>query len=707
MRLPFGAMLAVLLAPGALAQEPPASEPAAPVAIAQQRPETHFTAQDLFALTAASDPQISRDGRHIAYVRRSNDVMTDRARSAIWLIDTRDGSETPLAGGSDGDAFAPRWSPDGTRLAYISTIGGKAQLWVKWRDSGAAVQLTGLPASPSSITWSPDGRAIAYTMLVAGDKPTLGSAQITKPEGAQWAEPLEIYDLLAYRSDSAGYLKPGFEKIFIIPATGGAPRQLTFGEHHDGGPLSFSGDGRHIYFSANRQPDWQTDPVESEIHALDIATGAITALTSRKGPDARPQVSPDGRLIAFVGFDDAGRAYENAQVYVMNPDGSARRSLTADWDFSASDIQWDAGSRAIYAQYDVQGQTRVARIGLDGSIRDVARGLTGGGLDRPYTGGSFSVADNGAIAFTGGDPTSPPEVEMASGKDTRRLTDLNASLRATKRMGEVRQITVSSSHDGLMIEGWLTLPPDYTPGTRVPLILEIHGGPFAAYGPHFATDNQLYASAGYAVLSANPRGSTSYGAAFANQIDKAYPSRDYDDLISIVDAAIAQGIADPQALFVTGGSGGGVLTSWIVGKTDRFKAAATQKPVINWTTQVLTADNPAFFGRYWLGAQPWEAPELYWQQSPLSLVGNVTTPTLVVVGSNDFRTPVSEAEQYYTALRLRGVPTKLVKVPGASHGGIAARPSQSAAKAAAIVAWFDQHKAPDARESASGASVSR
>ncbi len=249
-----------------------------------------------------------------------------------------------------------------------------------------------------------------------------------------------------------------------------------------------------------------------------------------------------------------------------------------------------------------------------------------------------------------------------------------------------------SSHDGLEIEGWLTLPPGYTEGQRVPLILEIHGGPFAAYGPHFSTDNQLYAAAGYAVLSANPRGSTSYGEDFANEIDKAYPGNDYFDLMSIVDRAITLGIADPDQLFVTGGSGGGVLTSWIVGKTDRFKAAATQKPVINWTTQALTADGPAFFGRYWIGAQPWEDPETYWHLSPLSLVGEVETPTLVVVGSEDYRTPVSESEQYYTALRLRGVPTALVKVPGASHGSIAARPSQSAAKAAAILAWFDRYR---------------
>jgi dipeptidyl aminopeptidase/acylaminoacyl peptidase len=273
----------------------------------------------------------------------------------------------------------------------------------------------------------------------------------------------------------------------------------------------------------------------------------------------------------------------------------------------------------------------------------------------------------------------------------RQLTQLNAEILGRKSLGEVRKIPVTA-FDNRPIGAWLTLPPSYVQGQRVPLILEIHGGPFAAYGPHFSTDNQLYAAAGYAVLSVNPRGSTTYGEDFANQIDQAYPGRDYDDLMSAVDAAIAQGFVDPNRLFVTGGSGGGVLTAWIVGKTDRFKAAATQKPVIDWASFVLTSDGSNYYSPYWFAKHPWEDPQGYWTRSPLSLVGNVKTPTLVVVGSEDYRTPVSESEQYYTALQLVGVPTALVKVPGASHGGIAARPSQSGAKASAILAWFAKYK---------------
>ncbi|MGE5722105.1 MAG: alpha/beta hydrolase family protein, partial [Sphingomonadales bacterium] len=272
----------------------------------------------------------------------------------------------------------------------------------------------------------------------------------------------------------------------------------------------------------------------------------------------------------------------------------------------------------------------------------------------------------------------------------------------SKTLGEVRKIPVTS-FDNRPIDAWLTLPPGYREGQRVPLILEIHGGPFASYGPLFSTDNQLYAAAGFAVLSTNPRGSTSYGEEFANLIHHAYPGHDYDDLMAAVDAAIAQGIADPDRLFVTGGSGGGVLTAWIVGKTDRFKAAASQKPVIDWASFALTSDAPTVYGPYWFGKYPWEDPNGFWARSPLSLVGNVKTPTLVVVGSEDYRTPASEAEQYYTALQIRDVPTALVKVPGASHGGIAARPSQAAAKAEAIIAWFNKYRdgAPAAPPAAS------
>lgn len=669
----------ILMATPALAQPAPLASESA-----------RFQPQDLFGLEVASDPQISPDGSRIAYVRQTADIMTDRMRPTIWLIDVRTGQQTPLVAGA-GAHSQPRWSPDGTRVAYISTAeGGGAQLFVRWINSGQSVRVTSLPNTPTGISWSPDGARIAYSVLVAGQAPKLGSP-LTKPEGAQWAPPLEVIDTVTYRADGQGYLKPGYRQVFVAPADGGGARQLTQGDFNHGGDLSWSPDSATLYLSANRGADWQREAANSEVYALDVQSGALTALTDRQGPDQSPVASPDGRRIAYVGYDDRRMGYHNTRLYVMDRDGSNRRVLTDGLDRSVQSPVWAHDGRSILIAYDDHGSTTVARVTLDGAVSTVVQGLSGDDIGRPYSGGDFSLADDGSVAFTRGSALRPADIHVLRQGRQTQLTRLNADYLAGKTLGAVQRLEVASSHDGRAVESWLTLPAGYVEGQKYPLILEIHGGPFAAYGPHFATDNQLFAAAGYAVLSVNPRGSTSYGEEFANLIHHDYPSHDYDDLISSVDAVIAKGVADPDRLFVTGGSGGGVLTAWIVGKTDRFKAAASQKPVIDWASFVLTADNPAFFARYWFGEYPWENPEAYWRRSPLSLVGNVKTPTLVVVGDEDYRTPVSESEQYYSALQLRGVPTALVKIPGVGHS-LAVRPSQNAARISAILTWFDRYK---------------
>jgi dipeptidyl aminopeptidase/acylaminoacyl peptidase len=377
----------------------------------------------------------------------------------------------------------------------------------------------------------------------------------------------------------------------------------------------------------------------------------------------------------------------------MDRDGRNAHSISDSLDRSIDDEQWAADGRSLYVQYTDKAITRVARLALDGHLQQVADGLAGSQLDRPYTGGGFTVSSNAIVAFTSGATDHPADLAIARGTHVTRLTRLNDDLFAVRKLASVEPLAVTSSVDKRPIDAWLVKPPNLDASRKYPLILEIHGGPYASYGPVFSTDDQLYAAAGYMVLYTNPRGSTSYGEEFANFIQHDYPSHDYDDLMSAVDAAIATGLVNPDQLFVTGGSGGGVLTAWIVGRTHRFRAAATQKPVINWGSFALTTDIATYVPKYWFGKLPWEDPETYWKHSPLSLVGNVTTPTLVVVGGEDYRTPVSDSEQYYEALQLRGVPTALVKVPGASHGGLAARPSQSAAKASAILAWFERYRA--------------
>jgi dipeptidyl aminopeptidase/acylaminoacyl peptidase len=536
-------------------------------------------------------------------------------------------------------------------------------------------------------------------MFAPDEKARLGEAP-PKPEGAEWAPPLELITDITYRADGAGYLKPGYTHIYVVSAEGGAPRQLTFGAYNEAGPISWTPDGKSLLVTGNRRENWRREAVNSEIYRVTLADGSIQELTKRNGPDRGAIVSPDGKSVAYLTFEDQYLGYQNAELHVMALDGSNSRSLTASLDRTIDDAVWAHDGRSIYVQYDDKANVKVARLTLNGRMETVAAGLGSGSLDRPYTGGQFTVASNGAIAFTSGSAQRPNEISIARGGRVRQLTHLNDGLLNAKKLGEVKPLKVASSFDKRDIAAWLVTPPNFDRSKKYPLILEIHGGPFAAYGPLFSTDYQLYAAAGYVVLYTNPRGSTSYGQEFANLIHHNYPSQDYDDLMSAVDAAIAEGYVDANNLFVTGGSGGGVLTAWIVGKTTRFKAAVTQKPVINWASTVLTTDVAVFMPKYWFGKMPWEDPDAYWKRSPLSLVGSVKTPTLVLVGDQDFRTPLSDSEQYYQALQLAGVPTGLVKVPGASHGGLTARPSQSAAKASAILAWFERYRSKDPAKSA-------
>jgi dipeptidyl aminopeptidase/acylaminoacyl peptidase len=654
-------------------------------------PSRTFSARDLFGLRVASDPQVRPDGGAIAYVRQTYDISSDSSQPSIWLIDQATGSQSPLVVDENAN-FAPRWSPDGQMLAYVaSTPGRPPQLYVRWVANGHSARVAILEQAPNSIAWSPDGKTLAFTMLTLDEGRPL-APPLSKPEGAKWAEPLKLIDRLTYRADGLGYLKPGYRHIFAVSADGGAPRQITFGRFDDQGPITFDSDGQSVLFATNRADNWERDPNESDIYRVSISEGTLTRLTRRIGPDGSAVVSPDGSKIAYTGFDDHLRSYENAGLYVMNKDGSNPRLLTESLDRSVDNPRWAADSRSIYVSYADHGVTKLAQVPLEGRLETIASGLAAADeLDRPYSGGEFSVGKNGLVAFTQGAPGQPPDIAVAQGGKTRTLTHLNDDLFAGKTLARVEALPVVSSVDKLPIDAWIVRPPKFDASRKYPLILEIHGGPFASYGPTFSTDDQLYAAAGYVVVYANPRGSTSYGEAFANQIDKNYPSHDYDDLMSVVDAAIAKGSIDTDRLYVTGGSGGGVLTAWIVGKTNRFRAAAAQKPVIDWTSEVLTVDEYNFMAKYWFGKMPWEDPMAYWNRSPLSLVGNVKTPTLVIVGDQDARTPPSESEQYYQALQLRGVATALIRVPGASHGGLTARPSQSASKAQAILGWFERY----------------
>ncbi len=665
---------------------------AASVSLAAEEPNNNtFLNTDVFELEIAADPQISPDGSRVAYVRRSMDIMSDQARSNIWIVSANGRDHRPLLSGTD-SYTSPRWSPDGDRLAYVASAEGRgAELYLRWMDSGQTALLSNLPESPDDIAWSPDGSQIAFTSFVRSEGPKLATPP-EAPEGAEWAPPFIVIDSLNYRADGRGYLETGNTHIFVIPADGGTPRQLSSGDYNHGGPLAWSPDGESIVFSSNREDDWEFNRRNTELWSIDVADGELQQLTNRFGPDTSATYSADGKRLAYLGYDDKKMGYHNVNVYVMNVRDGAVRELTTEFDRSIADVQWAGSSNRLYVQYDDYGKRHIGVLSMDGEVNSIADDVGSTSIGRPYTSGGFSVANSGAYAYSAGRPDRPADV-AAGRRDAAasRLTSLNEDLLAHKTLGEVEEITWQSSVGDYGVQGWVVTPTGFDPAQKYPLILEIHGGPFAAYGPHFSAELQLYAAAGYVVLYTNPRGSTSYGYDFANEIHHNYPGQDYDDLMSGVDAVIARGYINEDQLFVTGGSGGGVLTSWIVGKTDRFAAAVVAKPVINWTSMALYSDIHTMIPQYWFDKFPWEDQEAYWRRSPLSLVGNVTTPTMLLTGELDHRTPIAESEQYYQALKLRKIDSALVRVPDSSHA-IASRPSNLIAKVDNILAWFEKYR---------------
>lgn len=650
-----------------------------------------FEALDVFQLEYANDPQISPDGNSIIYRRTGFDIMKDASKGDLWLLSSDGKTHEKLTTGNSNESQG-RWSPSGDRIAFVSKGDNGNEIFVYWLVSGAMAKLTQLENSPSSLTWSPDGESIAFTMKVNAKPPVLAKMP-AKPKDAKWADAPRITDRLKHEADGVGYLTPGFTHIFTIPSEGGTPRQISSGDFNHRGSLSWGPNSQKIYFSANRKQNWEYEFRNSEVYTVNVATRATIALTDQEGPDSSPVVSPNGKYIAYTGYNDKVQAYQVKKLHLMNVDGSSKKTISNGLDRDVDHAVWASDSKGLYFMYNDLGITKIGYIDLNGKVTDIVSNVGGTTLGRPYASGNFSVAIDGDIVYTLSTPTRPAEVAIIenNSKKAMTLTALNKDLLDYRELGEVEEIWYKSSVDKRDIQGWVVYPPNYKKGTKVPLLVENHGGPILNYGPHFSAEIQLYAAEGYAVFYPNPRGSTSYGEEFGNLLFNNYPGEDYNDVMDGVDALIKQGIADENRLYVTGGSAGGIMTAWIIGKSNRFKAAVVAKPVMNWISKTLTADNYYGYADSRYPGQPWENFENYWKFSPISLVGNVETPTMVMVGMDDLRTPPSEAKQLYHALKLRKIETVLVEIPSASHG-IASRPSNLISKVAHTLAWFEKFK---------------
>ncbi|MBU2979884.1 S9 family peptidase [Alteromonas sp. C1M14] len=656
------------------------------VTSAQTKPA--FQDSDVFNLEWAANPAISPDGKTVVFNRGYMDVMTDSRQSRLWMVSS-DGSDLSKLTERDTGEGAAVWSPDGKRLAYTSKGLHGSEIYVYWVETGKTARLTELERSPSGLSWSPDGKAIAFSMLVP-EKPPVMVSMPAKPKGAKWADAPRITTRLKYEQDGRGYMETGFYHLFVIPAEGGTPRQITSGNFHHKGTPQWTPDGKNLIFSANRHADFEHDFRNSEIYQVNLDSGDIKALTQRKGPDHTPAISPDGKQIAWLGFDDKIQAYQVTRLYVMDIDGSNKHEIDTELDRSMGQLTWQPSG--LYFTYDSEGDTRLAKVSLSGKITDLATNMGGTAVSRPYGGGSFSVNAKGQIAFTHTTAYRPSDVAVITkkGNDPALITGLNEDLLAYRTLGKVETVWYKSTADGRKVQGWVVFPPNYEAGKSYPLLVENHGGPISNYGARFSPEIQLYASAGYVVFYPNPRGSTSYGEEFANLLYRNYPGEDYQDVMDGVDEMIRLGYTTEDKLYVTGGSAGGIMTAWMIGKNNRFEAAAVVKPVMNWISKTLTADNYYGYANYRYEGQPWENVQEYWKFSPLSLVGNIHTPTLVMVGDADMRTPLSESKQLYNALKIRKVDTALVEMPGAFHF-IAKRPSQLIAKVKHVLAWFERY----------------
>jgi acylaminoacyl-peptidase len=649
-----------------------------------------FSANDIFSLEYASDPQISPSGNQVVYVRNSNNIMKDDRNKSLWLLDVKNKKQLPLF--SDGKQYSqPRWSSDGRKIAFISNINGSYQVNVHYLQQNRTAVVSQLQGNITNLTWSPNGKWLAFSQLVE-DKPTVIAKMPKKPKGAKWSEPVIVIDQAYYQADGRGLVKPGYKHIFVMPSEGGVPRQLTKGNFHHQGKLTWSKESDAIVFSANRIKDWEYRTLEGNLYQVNLNDGQLIELTSNPGKEFNPIFSANGKKLAFLTRSNALDPYRNSKLNIMDWKSKKITKIAEDFDRSINDPQWLTSSM-LAMSYDDYGQRKVATISKSGEVNDLTANVAGTSIGRPYISGSFTASSEGLIAFTQGSSSRPADVAVI---DTRKkvvqLTQLNDDLFSHKKLGKVHEINYLSSFDKEPIQGWYITPPNFDPNKKYPLILEIHGGPHLAYGPSFSAELQRFAAQGYVVFYDNHRGSSSYGQRFAMLLKYKYSSKeDFADHNSGVDAMIDLGFIDENNLFIAGGSAGGIAAAYAIGLTDRFSAAVVVKPVINWLSKVLTADSGLGQIPTQFPGMPWEHVEHYWQRSPMSLVGNVSTPTMLMTGEEDLRTPMAQTEQFYQALKLRKVDTVLVKVPGAPHG-IAGKPSRMITKIEHSLAWFEKYK---------------
>lgn len=670
---------------------------ALPLASQETRSATRLTTDHYFDLERVASPQISPDGARIVYARQIVNQIEDRWDSALWIMNADGSHNRSLAKGS-----APRWSADGKRILYIADGEPKgAQIFVRWiDDEGSATQVTHATDKIADARWSPDGKWIAFSMFLP-DKNAWNISMPSAPQGAHWTAAPRMVESLHYRQDQVGFLEDGHTHLFVVSAEGGAPRRLTNGKWSVGAgelrgavAMDWTPDSKSIVFEADRSDQSDLHYQTSQLLVVDLASGAIRELVSKPGSWGRPKVSPDGKSVAFTGYPASKRTHTVSDLYVIPLAGGEMRKIDGDYDRDPVNLQWTPDSAGIYFDAEDHGSRNIQYAALAGGN---VRAVTTGAHVLTFDSASSDLMAVGTVS----DPDNPPEVvrfNLRRPSEFTKLTNINAGLLAGIHLGKTEEIDFTSSNNA-KVQGWVVKPPDFDTNKKYPLILEIHGGPFSMYNVAFNYMFQNFAANDFVVLYINPRGSTGYGTAFSGGIDHNYPGPDYDDLMAGVDATIGKGFVDPSHMYVSGCSGGGVLSSWVIGHTDRFAAAAVRCPVIDWMSMAGHTDIPLF--TYSFFQKPfWEDPSDWLSHSSLMSVGKVTTPTLLMTGVLDRRTPMPQTEEYYAALKVRGVPVRLLQFEGEYHG-TGSKPSNFIRTQLYMMSWFKNwQRAPDGKSAA-------
>ena len=645
--------------------------------------KTPFQPQDIFKLKSAGNPLISPDGERIIYQVYGIDAVNDTPSSETWIMNV-DGSDKRLLFKDGGGAV---WSPDSSQIAYVAADSNKkAQIFLlDMTKPAAGVEISNLNESPWGLTWSPDGKSIAFYNFVPGESAWQVELPegVNKPDNANWsADPLVI-DKINYRADGAGYLPYGNDHVFVISADGGEARQHTTGDWSasvlmygaNRAYLAWHPDGDRLFFPA------LMEKVQDTTYAGYIN---VRRVTKEAGNWGAPSISPDGRYLAYVGFDSApSPVYQMQELWVSKIDGSDRRRVSGNLDDTVFNYFWAKDSKGLYFNLAKNGERQLYRTTLEGRPKVLTKGkhmLT-----------PTSLSDDGVLAGTKGSGTEPSEVFVTKTRNFNKLdqlTHLNDWLYNERKRGAFRRIDFVSA-DGTPVQQWLQFPSDFDPDKKYPLIVWIHGGPYSAYGQNYQETVDYLAAKGYVVALINYRSTTGYGTGFAGGVTGGFPGKqDFEDIMGGVDAALETGYVDAERMFVSGCSAGGIETAWVVAHTDRFKAAVAMCAIVNQISAAGTADYPIWGYRH--RAKPfWEDPDEWLEHSSIMYVDQVKTPTAVFVGENDTGTPVSQSLEYFVALRLVGVPTRLVLLRDEGHWFI--KPTNKIRMIEYMLDWFNQY----------------